>query len=117
MTHLAQASNSAAEVFILSFVLVAIIVVAILIIKRTRASLIGGDHDDARADDFSLHALRSLRERGQITEEEFERARDVLTRHVAPGSNPIRDAVEQRAREQGDRADETGDNDARDRPT
>ena len=70
------------QILLWSLVLVAVIVSGTLTLKWLRAYLLGGQGDD---DDggWTLHGLRQLRAQGQLTDAEYQRARQlILDQHV-----------------------------------
>ena len=75
-----RSTNDWSEIAIWSGVLMAAVIVGMLLVlwvKRKFASA-----DDQVAEDFTLHGLRKMRDSGQMTEEEFERAKDAMIARV-----------------------------------
>lgn len=75
-----QPEQSLEGFLIWSGILVGVLVVGIMIVARVRRMLEPEDEDTP--DGFTLHGLRELRARGQLTDAEFEHARTALIERI-----------------------------------
>ncbi len=91
--------QSVGQAVIYVAILVGVVLAGALVLMRYRKKLIGDDELEGTGDTVSLHTLRTMRDNGQLTEEEYQKASAVVLNAMSPGSNPLRDEIERRARE------------------
>jgi len=70
-------------------ILAAIVIVAWIVLVIIRRSMQRGDH--GLQDSFSLEQLRKMHREGDLDDEEFEQARNVLLGHFAPAKSDTRE--------------------------
>ena len=107
---IAQTSGAPLEILLWSAVLIGLLLVAwfVVALVRNRAS---GWAEQSQSSPFSLHQLRRLHREGQLTDDEFERARQrVLEMAGAAPAEPDR-AEEEPPPGPSDRSDEPPDGD------
>ena len=69
-------------------------ILAVYGVVRFRKAMMA-DEPDTVDDPLSLSTIRDMHRRGELSDEEFEKARNAVLK-MAPGSNPLRDEFERR---------------------
>ena len=83
-----SAEDQSLEGFLIwSAILIGAVLIGVFIVSRVRR-MIDPREENQAPDGFTLHGLRQLRSSGQITEEEFQRAREALIERVKSSATP-----------------------------
>ena len=74
-TYLSAADIPLDKILVASLVLVGLIVVGLLVVSHVKKKLASDDEEKGQPGGFTLSDLRSLHRSGQMSDEEFERAK------------------------------------------